>query len=158
MIVSEIDYLEHFGVRGQKWGVRKHEEERRARAETFKAQKKMSKKKKAVIGGVVVGTAVVAILLARRSGVTMSSIRGSPKTSAGAKATTHILRNVGKQTVSSVPKTPRKPQMSRETQDFIKNFNRKQTEINRAANAGLKLRDNELDIPVYMRTYLPDWD
>lgn len=45
MIVSEAYFLEHFGTPGMKWGVRKNQAERKARAEQFKRTRKANAKR-----------------------------------------------------------------------------------------------------------------
>lgn len=71
------DFLEHFGVKGMKWGVRKRRDEK-ARARLFgkKEQQGMSGKKKAAIavGVVGAGALVAGAIIARNRGVKVQQL------------------------------------------------------------------------------------
>jgi len=67
------EFLEHFGVKGMKWGQRK------SRSSDGTQKQGMSTKKKVAIGvGVAVGAAAVTMLLKSRGSVKMSSLPRSP--------------------------------------------------------------------------------
>ncbi len=89
-------YLEHYGVKGMKWGVRKKRPDEEARKRKFGPKAK----KIAVTTAVIVGAVAVGYALQRSGGVKVSSLGGltDPKSSlydtmtAGKKAATTTLK------------------------------------------------------------------
>lgn len=155
MIDDEVDeILEHFGVKGMRWGVRN----RRSSDGTKKGFSDKQKRniKIGLAGAAVVGTAVAAVILANNSGRSLSSLRG-PAMRVGSAAAKNVVNNVGSTKASSVPRPTRKSVLPEADRKWIEEFSKRQTQINRSANEDLRRRDNDLNVPVYMRTYLPDW-
>ena len=67
------EFLEHYGVKGMKWGVRKKNDS------SSNSPKKRSKAKTAVkVGAVVVGTAAIATVIAKSGSKPASSMRSGP--------------------------------------------------------------------------------
>jgi hypothetical protein len=79
---KEIEnFLEHFGVKGQKWGVRKKRDEK-ARAEKYGNQGMSTKKKVAIAGGIAAGALFAGALIAKQKGLKINDLSrlSSPKT------------------------------------------------------------------------------
>lgn len=67
-------YLEHFGIKGMKWGQRKKS------SKDSSTKKSMSTKKKVAIGvGVAAGVAAVAYMMTRRGKVPVKHVMGTPQ-------------------------------------------------------------------------------
>jgi hypothetical protein len=107
------DVLEHFGVKGMRWGVRR---QRSSDSKVSGGKQKTSKKKRAAQIAIVGGVVVAGAILAHRGGVRMSSLSRAPQTlpqmstsgsSSIAKSALQrqsILSRVGKTRVSSIPR------------------------------------------------------
>lgn len=80
----ELEDLEHFGVKGMKWGVRKERSaaDRRGKSKDEKSAKRRRAAQIAVVAGVVVAGAIIA----HRSGVRMSSFSNAPGSSTVARS------------------------------------------------------------------------
>lgn len=86
-------YLEHFGIKGMRWGVRKPEEKGQGRQHAASpAQKQHTAVKAAAIAGAVLLGAV----LLKRGGVNVVDARSAKIYLAGAKASGRILGKTGK--------------------------------------------------------------
>lgn len=153
MIILEDDYVEHFGTKGMKWGVRKKSS---SGGEKKGMSDKTKKRVKIGVGAaVVVGAAAAAIILSRNSGRSVGSLNSSTK-NVGKGVAKEVLRN--RVRVAARPHNPRRPVMNADAQKWIKEFSAKQTVLNRDANADLRTRDNALNIPFANRSYLRDWN
>jgi hypothetical protein len=86
----EEAYLEHFGVKGMRWGQRKPEEQGQPR-QSLSTNQKRAVKAVAIAGGV----AVTAILL-RKGNVKVVDAKSAKIYASGAKATGRILARTGK--------------------------------------------------------------
>lgn len=157
---EDVEFLEHFGVKGMRWGVRK---ERDSSGSDGSSEKKglSNKQKAAVIAGSAVLVAAGALFVASKMRNSGNSSFGNPLQQA--------MINRGKQW-AAVRKTEakrvsdirsgnaaRKVGVSESHAAFVKAFKEKQTLLNRAANADLRAKDNELNVPIHLRSYLPDW-
>lgn len=169
------DVLEHFGVKGMKWGVRKQSDSSSGRKGSSK--QKTSKKKRAIQVAAVTGAVVASVIVAHHAGVRLSSIRGgSTKLPSGlyrgdssniAKSAlraqnimSRVVAREGRTRVSDIPRTPPIPR-PRVTQSAAGDIARMRSEIAssiRAANTQLRDNDNRLNIPIHARTYLTEWD
>jgi hypothetical protein len=156
------DVLEHFGVKGMKWGVRKSRQS--SESDGGDGKSGLSRNKKIVIASAVgVGVGVAAIAIARSRGVTLSSIRSGSTTAKGAKAASNALRSAGSTSAKSIPKS--RPLTSAERslvgnhaqhRQMIRNLQSNHLRIVQEANAGLRISDNRLQIPFPQRSYLTE--
>lgn len=138
--------LEHFGVKGMRWGVRK----------TPKEDGSNRNKKIAIsIGvGVVVAGAVLFGVRQKK----LSEVREVNKYRKNLVDTnTKFIKNSAKVKMTDIPKPASKGQMSPETQKFLSDFAQRQTTLNRLANEDLKRGYDRSQIPLNLREYLPDW-
>jgi hypothetical protein len=129
MIIEEE--LEHFGVKGMKWGVRKNN------SRESSGSQKMSRKKKILIGagitaGVVGGAAATHFLLAHNKNVKMTKLKDAEK---GRRAVQAFMQ----------------AKDHRRTMDEIMI---KQNRLVREANKDLRKLYNLNDTPIHMRDYL----
>ncbi len=70
------DILEHFGMKGMRWGVRK---ERTSESESGGTKEGMSTKKKAaIVGGVLVGAAIAGMIVRSHGSTPMSKVSAKP--------------------------------------------------------------------------------
>lgn len=171
MIIEKDAYLAHFGVKGQKWGVRN---QRESSGRKLPKQKKAplttdQKVRRIKIGlAVAMGTFAVANVISQHRSATKSSsmplklIKGG-SSSRDAAAEKWLRQNTLKSNpkVNDIrPTAKAKKQagtMSKETQDFIRAFTAKQNEQIKYVNADLRKLDNELNIPIHAREYLKEW-
>lgn len=100
---SEENYLNHFGVKGMKWGVRKAEETGPGRQ---KSSGLSPRNQKAITAAFAVGLTVGAAVLAKKgANVTVWDSRSTKILLSGAKASTSILGRTGSVLVRSGAKT-----------------------------------------------------
>lgn len=84
MIVDEDVYLEHFGVKGMKWGVRREKQETQTTGNEALKKDNSSRNRKFAAGvAVVAGTVAVAAILNRRGGIKVSSLGNLSSTTRG---------------------------------------------------------------------------
>lgn len=86
---EDLEFLQHFGVKGQKWGVRKAEPTSSTDSKTEPKTGMSKKRKAAIIIGSAVGVAAIAagaLYAKKHMGVPLSSISSSAKGEAVAKA------------------------------------------------------------------------
>lgn len=118
------DFLEHFGIKGMKWGIRHP-------AKKGDFAKRSGKQKTALVGGGVAGYYGVASVLARVFGKTAAGRVKAPFTQvaistagavAGARLTRNFLDRDGKKPASSLPKIkkPAKPPKPTKSAEEIK--------------------------------------
>ncbi len=200
MVIDEDIYLEHFGVKGMQWGVRKSNTSSSGKTSS---DNKTSKKKRAAQIAVVTGVVVAGAIIAHRSGFRMSSLRSTASTGTGRKATSDVLARAGKRSANLFGSAPRKPgaiplgpsgapttvraiplgpsraaKVGERASNLLTNqavkvggraSNRSKAPSAadlrasiakniREANAELRSRDNDLNIPLKDRVYLPEWD
>jgi hypothetical protein len=103
------DVLEHFGVKGMRWGVRNNRRSgsNRNSGSNRSGKQKTSKKKRAVQIAVVGGALVAGAIIAHRSGVSVSSLRGSSATARGSLESARVLARIGENVAP--PRTFRMP-------------------------------------------------
>jgi hypothetical protein len=168
------DVLEHFGVKGMKWGVRKARTSTSSKGEKEEAPKQgMSNRKKAVIGAAVVGGVVLAgAIVAHKKGVTIQSVRNSVSRKTGEAAVNGILKKTGQTKTPSLAQSAlsdsqrqqisaaraRMAQRSADHEKFIRDFAAERTAFNRSLNAEMRIQDNRLNVPIHQRLTLPDWN
>lgn len=127
MIVDEEEFLDHHGIKGMKWGVRK---------EGSSGKTDHSKRNKRIAIGVgVVGAAAATALLARHGHLKMSQAKAQTK---------HIQET---QKLLAARKL--------ETREFLQKVNARQRAINLGANDDLKKLYTLNDTPIRLREYLP---
>lgn len=102
-IEQEVDvFLEHFGAKGMKWGVRKAQVK-----QTFSKSNPHAKRNKRIAAGVAItGAAIVGIIVARKSGVRMSSLKRTHSTTSGSKHSAQLLAKMGKERFEAIPMPP----------------------------------------------------
>ena len=160
------DVLEHFGVKGMKWGVRKQ----RTTSSSSGGSKKegMSAKKKRAIQVAVVGGALVAGVLLAHQGRTRLSSTGSAA-SRGSSVAGRILSSRGRTSARNVSSAPKITAAQRRQIAQIRAGRRQaaataatirndMARLVREANADLRARDNAIGIPFSERSYLTEWD
>lgn len=120
MVTTTEDFLEHHGVKGMKWGVRKDragvvERLRGSRQKTFKnvkAKKAMSRRSKIAATGLTVGAAIllrkkghlhtVGSVLVGASAVAVATAVRSEKTAAGRREADRLLSASGSMPVKKI--------------------------------------------------------
>ena len=168
MIIDDASYLEHFGVKGMRWGVRKQHETSAERSPP-KVKKKLTPEQRArriQIGlAVLSGTlAVGSILLDAHSSNKRASagVKALKADNARSKVISDAISSVGKTKVSDIrPPAAAKKAMghvSPETKKFLADFDAKQKLLNAAANADLKAGYERNQVPIHLREYLSAWD
>lgn len=81
MIINEEVYLEHFGVKGMKWGVRREKSETQSNTDQTPKKDNSSRNKKIAAGvAVAAGAIAVAAILKRSGGVDIKSLSELPAT------------------------------------------------------------------------------
>ena len=93
------DFLEHFGVKGMKWGKRRSRSELQSAKESRSGGGKSAAKKAAAATAVVAGAALAATILRKSGGKPASAISGVGKAAASASANSG---KVGKQWLKDV--------------------------------------------------------
>lgn len=166
MIIEETDYLEHFGVRGMRWGVRK---QRETSGERSPPKKKLTSAQRERRFRIALGVASAAITIAgvvhkeHQLKVQRNALNSIGKIDFGSSAMkTGLFGNVGKTKVSDIrpPASARKAmsKMSPDTTKFIAEFGAKQSVLNKAANGDLKDLYEKGNVPLHMREYLSAWE
>lgn len=169
------DVLEHFGVKGMRWGVRNQRSSSSGKSGVKK--KNASKKKRAAQIAVVGGIAVAGVILAHRGGVRINSLSRAPQTLSGlstkgsqkitrdALRSQNVMRKVversAAQRIGNIPgvgATPRRPRVTKSAANDISALRSSIASSIRGANAELRSRDNDLNIPIHQRQYLTEWD
>jgi hypothetical protein len=151
------DYMEHHGVKGMHWGVRKQ----RTSGSTEKVEG-TSKKKRAAQIAVIAGVVIAGGIIAHKAGVRVPSIRG-PSTSSGSAKSADILKKVGQEKFSAIPMPPiggfSRPRVRQTTSASgdIKALRASIATSIKLANADLRARDNKNNVPFAMRSYIPEW-
>jgi len=146
--------IEHAGVKGMHWGVRKRDAPRGSSSELAKADHSARNKKIAISAGI--GVAVAASLFAGHRYLYTGG--GSNARAVGKLATESSLRRVGSTPAKAI-KTPSAATLRRsaEHQAFMKQFAAKQDLINKAANLDLKRGYERGMVPIPKREFLPSW-
>ena len=168
MIIEESDYLEHFGVRGMRWGVRKKRDASGEQSSSKKVKQPLTPEqiqRRVNIGLAVAGGAIFVgkVVLASRANKRIASrgVRDLKGDQARSDMITKLIQGVGKTKVKDVRPPPGAKKkmggMSDETKKFIADFTAKQNHIIRDANGGLKAADDALQIPFPLREYLDEW-
>ena len=167
-INDEVDeFLEHFGKKGMKWGVRNQPKTSTSAKSKEPKRKLTTGQKRALTVAVVGGAAIAAGVLAHRSGVRMSSVSQSAQAlRVGKTQSQDILRRMGSERFSAIPmppapraapSRPRSQSTSRSNND-ISAMRSSIASLVRDANADLRKRDNDLNVPFSQRTYLTEWN
>jgi len=138
-LAEDLEFLQHYGVKGQRWGVRKKSDANTAARK--KLTKDQKKKVARAVGGVLVVAGGVAIGVAVHKHKTTSSV--------GKQQAAKILKTAG------VKKVPAKP--SPQATAWMKQFNDKQRELHQLANADLRAGYERSQTPLPLREYLPEW-
>lgn len=125
MIVEETVYLEHYGVKGMRWGVR------RSGPNSDDPQKSNRKRNLALGAGVVAGSAMTAYIIKRNSGVKVSSVSNKNTTKVGSDIAKKILE---------------------QRREFA-TITTKMNNTNNLADAQLKDWYNKFNVPVPERIY-----
>lgn len=167
-----LDDLQHFGVKGMKWGVRKARAPSTKNASDSEEKTGMSTRKKAIIGATVVaGVGIAAILVAKHKGVTVSSVRNTLQKKVGERAATKVIEKVATRKQKSIAQQALSSSQQRQIAEIrarvaqrkvdhestMRSFYSDMNRLNREANAQLREGDNRLNIPIHQRTYLPEW-
>ena len=142
------EFVAHYGVKGQRWGVRKRRSTASDRSPSSPSQRHDKAKKVAIALGVAgVGT-VAALAILKASGNTRLS--AAKASSAAGK---RVVNSVGNRTVASMatsrssrPASPAVAKLLAEMKVSVKE-----------ANEGLKGMYESNMVPLHMREYMPDW-
>lgn len=141
MFETADDVLEHFGVRGMRWGVRNQ----RSSGEGNSSKKKRAVKI-AVGAGVVIAGAAFATLMIRKHGSTsiktLASRDNAARVGAGFMAASKIAS---------------RPRITKSASADIAKMRAEIAASIKAANSQLKETDNRLNIPIYQREYINEW-
>lgn len=186
MIIDKDEYLEHFGTKGMKWGVRK---DRSAGGKSPPKKPKQPLTPQQIqtrvnIGLAVMGGAIfVAKIVAANHNVKVANARGASALRAEGGRQRQAQRLVGlaggqpvrsreatdwlrKNKMSGTKVSDIRPpaaakkklgEMSPETKKFMADFTAKQNSLIKGANDDLLSRDNALQIPFPAREYLKSW-
>lgn len=169
MIMDEGDYLEHFGVKGMKWGVRKQRTPSNEVSSTPKKKKLTPEQKASLIKtGIIVASGAIAvgnILWAMRdpSAKTpnLKIKRGNP--SIRSKEAERWLRQNKFQNTKvndirpSAEAKKKLAEMSPEAKKWISDFTSKQNDIIDASNGDLQEMYRKGQVPLPAREYLDRW-
>lgn len=182
MIIEEEYYLEHFGVKGMKWGVRKQKSaSETAGPPPAKVKKKLTpaQRQRRVNTALLALSGAIFVARIASASRTNQKIRNSNNPAKNPQlrkvlddqaqvrrsrdAEKWLRQNKFMQDSASTVRSssgkykPPKGTMSKDTQDFIRVFTAKQNEQIKFANADLRKLDNDLNIPIHMRSYLEEW-
>jgi hypothetical protein len=94
-------YLEHFGIKGMRWGVRKAEDKGQGQQHASLSQNQH----RAVKAAAITGGVLLAAVLLKRGGVSVVNARSAKIYLSGAKASGRILGKVGKTLIKTSAKT-----------------------------------------------------
>lgn len=135
------DVLEHFGVRGMRWGVRKTKT-------AIKKTGRLIRKNPERTIQIVSGAAFVATLLlsARGGNITtrsLSSRANAPRVTVGARV---------------APKMASRSRITKSSSGDIAKMRSEIASSIKAANKELRETDNRLNIPIFQRSYISEWD
>jgi len=180
MIVDEQSYLMHYGIKGQKWGIRK--QQATASDNSSKPKKppltREQKLKRVEIGLKVIGGALaVASILAKAHGNSKIRASNDPlknpqlrkviddqnRVKRSRESEKWLRQNVfdKKIKVSDVRPPPaakkKIAEMSPDTKKFLADFSAKQNVINTHANSDLKSLYEKGQVPLHAREYLDAW-
>jgi hypothetical protein len=182
MIIDEDAYLEHFGVKGMRWGVRNVRKavgrgttkflddadipgrpNRRSNRISDEQKRRETRNARIAValavgyGAVRVGMAISQQKRATKGIVNASELRSKLKVNES--AVNDILRKSGGMKASDLrPPSGKRPKISPEAQKFINEFSAKQSLLNKAANSDLKDLYEKGQVPLPLRDYLSDWE
>jgi hypothetical protein len=144
----DVDFLEHFGVKGMKWGVRR---ERSSGSE--EGSSKRSGKEKAVTAlkvSAVLGAGLAAAILLKKSGVSVSSLRNGAHATrvAAGKTAANVAANQANQKFASSVARPKG------NSPAVTAFNKQMKQMYAEMNASMKAHDNEFNVPIPERLTL----
>lgn len=145
---ADVDFLEHFGVKGMKWGVRRDRS-----SDSGEGSSKRTGKEKAVVAlkvSAVIGAGVAAAVLLKKSNISVSSLRSSAnaaRTTAG-KAAAEATAKKANQTFASSVARPKG------NSPAVTAFNKRMKEMYEQMNADMKAHDNEYNVPIPQRLTL----
>lgn len=176
MLVDEEVYLEHYGVKGMQWGVRKTRSPAEQQARIVRNEKIKHRLRQATVVGVGVGMAV----LASRQTQQVSRIRQLNANSSfssfspSSAAVDRIISDFGNMRMPRPGPPPARPMpagagpmpsaqprgayTSRATAQLFDRIRAEHNESIRLANAQLRATDNRIDAPLWQREYLTEWD
>lgn len=159
IIEQEVDiFLEHFGAKGMKWGVRKAKVK-----QTFSKSNPKAKRNKRIVAGVVAtGVVVAGALIAHKSGIRVSSFRRSSSSKGSAKSA-QILAKIGQERFKAipmppVPKTMPKPPRARPGLSEAKLLRSSIASMIKSTNSDMRKYDNDNNVPFANRLQLKEWD
>lgn len=148
--------VEHSGVKGMHWGVRKQKPTKASRGTSQIQKADNSARNKKIAATVGIGLVVAATLFAGDRYLRTSG--GANAKKVGKLAAEATLKRSGSIPTSAI-KAPSAASLKRsaEHQAFMKQFAAKQSVINKAANLDLKSGYERSMTPIPLREYLPDW-
>jgi hypothetical protein len=165
MIIDEAGYLEHFGVKGMRWGHRKQRESGERSPPKKKLTPEQRQRRIRIAFAVASGAIFVGQVMLESRGHKArhaKGVRALQNERSRQEFADNVVKMAGKTKVSDIrpPKAARKAiaEMSPETKKFISEFSAKQSLINKGANLDLKDLYEKGQVPLHAREYLSAWE
>lgn len=155
MIIEESTYLQHHGIKGMRWGVRK--EKALAKEQDHVKEVKKTLAKTAVGLTVTAGAMFAAHILLKRKGITYQRL-SDKNLQTLIKNNEAFLKQAMSQPAPKPSSVPKKvPKINSDAKNVISDITKRHNESIRLANADLKANYERLQTPLPLREYLKEW-